>query len=92
MGSYIERDTNSPRDHPKESRTIHSDYYSIRFISEDTADVFLFPESRIYDIGDGRHEYDVSAFIVHGVHVWPGLEDFIRTNYQMLCDIGDPMY
>ena len=90
--SVTSRETNSPRDHPERVHIIRSDYYSIRYLDHETADVFLFPDSRIYDIGDGRHEYDVTAFVVHGVHVWYGLDDFIRANYEMLCAIGEPLF
>lgn len=86
------RDTNSPRDHPERVHIIRSDYYSIRYLDNGAADIFLFPEGRVYDIGDGRHEYDVTAFVVHGVHVWSGLDDFIRANYEMLCAIGEPLF
>ncbi len=92
MRQVPKRDTNSPRDHPERVHVIKSDYYIVRYLDCEAADIFLFPEGRVYDIGDGRHEYDVTAFVVHGVHVWPGLEDFIRANYQMLCALGEPFY
>ena len=88
----IGRDTNSPRDHPEHAdvHIIRSEYYSIRYITDDIADVFLFPEGRVYDIGDGRREYDATVFVVRGVHAWQGLESFIRANYDMMCAIGVP--
>jgi hypothetical protein len=92
VSTNARRDTNSPRDHPEGVHIIKSDYYIVRYLDCEVADVFLFPEGFIYDIGDGRHEYDVTAFLLHGVHVWPGLEGFIRDNYQMLCEIGEPLY
>jgi len=92
MRHVSRRDTNSPRDHPERVRIIRSDYYAIHPLGNGTVDIFLYPEGRFYDIGDGRHEYDVTAFMLHGVHVWPGLEGFIRDNYQMLCEIGEPLY
>lgn len=91
MDYRSKRDTNSPRDHPEKVQVIRSDFYDIRYITEDVADVLLIPEGKVYDIGDGRHEYDVTAFVLRGVHVWPGLEDFIRANYGMLCEIGQPL-
>ena len=92
MNTNTKRDTNSPRDHPKNTSVhiIRSEYYSVRYISDDIADVFLFPEGRVYDIGDGQREYDTNAFVVRGVHVWHGLESYIRANYDMMCAIGVP--
>lgn len=92
VNTNAKRDTNSPRDHPERVHIIRSEYYHICYPGDGTADVFLYPEGRVYDIGDGRHEYDVTAFVVRGVHVWSGLEDFIRANYEMLCTIGEPIY
>jgi len=92
MRHVSRRDTNSPRDHPERVRIIRSDYYAIHPLGNGTVDIFLYPEGRFYDIGDGRHEYDVTAFMLHGVHFRPGLEGFIRDNYQMLCEIGEPLY
>lgn len=85
------RYTNSPRDHPEKVRIIRSDYYSIRDLGNGTADVFLYPEGRIYDIGDGRYEYDVTVLVVPGVAVWPGLEESIRMNYAAWCSAGEPI-
>ena len=80
------RETNSPRDHPEGERVIKSDFYSIRYLGNGTADVYLFPEGRVYDIGDGRREYDVTALLLEGVKVWPGMEESIRAEYQAWCD------
>lgn len=90
MGTDSNRDTNMPRDHPETVHIIHSDYYSIHFISDDEADVFLLPEARIYDIEDGRHEYDATCYVVR-VKPWPGMEDSIRANYRAWCEIGEEL-
>lgn len=82
------RDTNSPRDHPEGVHIIKSDYYSIRYLGDGTADVYLYPEGRVYDIADGRHEYDVDAYVVYDVRVWPGMEESIRANYKAWCEAG----
>lgn len=85
------RETNSPRDHPDRVHTIKSDYYDIRYLGDGTADVYLFPEGRIYDIGDGMHEYDVTALVVSGVVVWPDMEASIRMNYAAWCASGESL-
>ena len=83
------RETNMPRDHPEKCHIIHSDYYSVFYPGDGTADVFLFPEGRIYDIGDGKKEYDVTAFVVHVDEPWPDMEADIRARYTAWCEIGE---
>lgn len=90
MSTNPYRDTNMPRDHPEKTHIIRSDYYSVRYLDHETADIFLFPEGRVYDIGDGRREYDVTALVVSGVKVWPGMEESIRAHYKAWCEAGEP--
>lgn len=87
--SVTSRETNSPRDHPERVHIIRSDYYSIRYLDHETADVFLFPEGRVYHLEDGKREYDVTALVVRDVHVWPGLEEDIRAHYHDWCESGE---
>lgn len=89
MSARNVRDTNLPRDAPGKVRLIHSDYYSVFYPGDGTADVFLFPEGIIYDIGDGRHEYDVTAYVVHVEDPWPDMEADIRARYRAWCEIGE---
>ena len=87
--SSVHHDTNSPRDQPEGVDIIRSDYYSVQLITEDTADVYLFPEGRVYHLEDGKREYDVTALVVRDVHVWPGLEEDIRAHYHDWCESGE---
>ena len=82
------RETNSPRDHPAGTRVIRSDYYAIHYTDWETADVYLFPEGRVYPIEDGKREYDATMLTVRGIRVWPGMEESIRANYGAWCAIG----
>ena len=92
MSTKIERDTNLPRDAPEKVHIIHSDYYSICYPGDGTADVYLFPEGRIYDIGDGRREYDETAIVVHVDDPWPDMEEDIRARYRAWCEIGEVIF
>lgn len=85
----VHHDTNSPRDHPERVDIIRSNYYSVQPISEDAADVYLFPEGRVYHIEDGKREYDVTALVVRGVHFWPGMEEDIRARYHDWCESAE---
>ena len=80
MSETEQRDTNLPRDHPRE-------FYRIEPRSDGTVDVLLKPDTGLMFRG-GLPTVEHTVIIVEGIEPWDGLEDDIRRRYDAWCVSG----
>ena len=74
------RDTNSPRDHPRE-------FYRIESRSDGAVNVILKPETGI-TFRDGQTIVEKTVIVVEGVIPFDGMEEDIRRRYEAWCESG----
>jgi len=82
-----QRDTNSPRDHPRKTR-----FYRIEPREDGTVDIYLRSEVIPATTEEGATDYDIRILIVRGVVPWDGMEEDIRRRYDAWCEAAETVY